>query len=162
MRINKIFTSLIAISGLSAANFLEPSFGGTHQAICSFYTSYQPCRITISNMHIEGNLPKDYLYVDESNFLDLNVYEDLDKSSNLVVGTVTTLLLGPLGLLGFLVKKKTGTVDYGISFENDRGRKKTAFIRFKNMNAAGEMAKELPALLNNISGKELPNPDSLY
>ena len=82
-----------------------------------------------------------------------NVYEDLSKSSNLVVGTVSTLLLGPIGLLGFLVKKKSGTVDYGISFENDRGRKKTAFIRFKNMKAAGEMAKELPELLKSIAGE---------
>ena len=157
-----IIASLFLSSGIGFASLLNSSYAGTHQASCSFYTNYQPCRITISNTHIEGNLPTDYLYVDESNFLDLNVYEDLYKTSNLVVGTVTTLLLGPIGLLGFLVKKKSGTVDYGISFENDRGRKKTAFIRFKNMKAAGEMAKDLPALLQNISGEELRNPDSLY
>ena len=161
MKINKIATLLLS-SGLGVTNLLNSSYAGTHAAVCSFYTDYQPCRITISNTHIEGNLPTDYLYVDKSNFLDLNVYEDLSKSSNLVVGTVTTLLLGPIGLLGFLVKKKSGTVDYGISFENDRGRKKTAFIRFKIMKAAGEMAKELPELLRNISGEELRNPDNLY
>ena len=161
MKKNKI-ASLFLSSGISFASLLNSSYAGTHQAVCSFYTNYQPCRVTISNTHIEANLPTDYLYVDESNFLDLIVYEDLYKTSNLVVGTVTTLILGPIGLLGFLVKKKSGTVDYGISFENDRGRKKTAFIRFKNMKAAGEMAKELPALLQNIAGEELRNPDSLY
>ena len=161
MKKNKI-ASLFLSSGIGFASLLNSSYAGTHQAVCSFYTNYQPCRVTISNTHIEANLPTDYLYVDESNFLDLIVYEDLSKTSNLVVGTVTTLLLGPIGLLGFLVKKKSGTVDYGVSFENDRGRKKTAFIRFKNMKAAGEMAKELPALLQNIAGEELRNPDSLY
>ena len=161
MKKNKI-ASLFLSSGIGFASLLNSSYAGTHQAVCSFYTNYQPCRVTISNTHIEANLPTDYLYVDESNFLDLIVYEDLYKTSNLVVGTVTTLILGPIGLLGFLVKKKSGTVDYGVSFENDRGRKKTAFIRFKNMKAAGEMAKELPALLQNIAGEELRNPDSLY
>tara|TARA_X000000368_G_C22783816_1_gene602750 strand:+ start:169 stop:654 length:486 start_codon:yes stop_codon:yes gene_type:complete len=161
MKKNKI-ASLFLSSGIGFASLLNSSYAGTHQAVCSFYTNYQPCRVTISNTHIEANLPTDYLYVDESNFLDLIVYEDLSKTSNLVVGTVTTLILGPIGLLGFLVKKKSGTVDYGVSFENDRGRKKTAFIRFKNMKAAGEMAKELPALLQNIAGEELRNPDSLY
>ena len=125
--------------------------GGTHKAICSFYTDYQPCRVTISDTHIEANLPTDYLYVDESNFIDLKVYEDLGKSSNLVVGTVSTLLLGPVGLLGFLVQKKSGTIDYGVSFENNRGRKKTAFIRFKNMKAAAKLGQELPILLENIT-----------
>tara|TARA_Y100001968_G_C19121892_1_gene602384 strand:+ start:99 stop:569 length:471 start_codon:yes stop_codon:yes gene_type:complete len=124
---------------------------GTHKAICSFYTDYHPCRVTISETHIEANLPTDYLYVDESNFTDLKVYEDFGKSSNLVVGTVSTLLLGPLGLLGFLVTKKSGTIDYAVSFENHRGRKKTAFIRFKNMKAAANLGKDLPILLKNIA-----------
>ena len=160
MKIDKV-PSLLISSYIAIASIYNSSYAGTHQAVCSFYTSYQPCRITISTTHIEGNLPTDYLYVDESNFLDLNVYEDLSKSSNVVIGTVTTLLLGPIGLLGFLVKKKSGTIDYGVSFENDRGRKKTAFIRFKNMKAAGELAKELPALLSNISGEKFRNPVNL-
>ena len=159
MRTHKSITSIFITSGFVFTSLFNASHSGTHQAVCSFYTNYQPCRVTISKTHIEGNLPTDYLYVDKTNFLDLNVYEDLSKSSNIVVGTVTTLLLGPIGLLGFLVKKKSGTVDYGISFENDRGRKKTAFIRFKNMKAAGEMAKELPTLLNNIAGDQLLNPN---
>ena len=119
-----------------------------------FLFRLSPCRVTVSNTHIESNLPTDYLYVDKDNFLDLKVYEDLGKSSNLVVGTVSTLLLGPVGLLGFLVKKKSGTIDYAVSFKGERGRTKTAFIRFKNMKAAAAMGEELPELLKNISGKE--------
>ena len=134
--------------------FSNNLYAGTHQAICAFYSGYSPCRVTISNTHIESNLPTDYLYVDKDNFLDLKVYEDLGKSSNIVVGSVSTLLLGPVGLLGFLVKKKSGTIDYAVSFKGDRGRTKTAFIRFKNMKAAAAMGEELPELLKNISNKE--------
>ena len=147
----KLLISTSIVLMLSFYGLPKKLNAGTHKAICSFYTDYNPCRVTISDTHIEANLPTDYLYVDETNFLDLKVYEDLGKSSNLVVGTVSTLILGPVGLLGFLVKKKSGTIDYGVSFENNRGRKKTAFIRFKNMKAAAKLGEELPVLLENIA-----------
>ncbi len=126
------------------------SFAGTHKAICSFYSDYQPCKVIVTDKHIESNLPTDYLYVDNSNFVDLKIYEDLGKTSNLIVGTASTLLLGPVGLLGFLVTKKSGTIDYGFTFKNHKGNKKTAFIRFKNMKAAGKLGEEVSILLKNI------------
>ena len=150
----KFISKVLVISTLPISLFCNNLYAGTHKAICAYYSSYSPCRVTISTTHIESNLPTDYLYVDKDNFLDLKVYEDLGKSSNIVVGTVGTLLLGPVGLLGFLFKKKSGTIDYGISFKDETGRKKTAFIRFKNMKAAAAMGKELPELLKNISIKE--------
>ncbi len=153
----KFISKVLVTSTLPISLFCNNLYAGTHKAICSYYSSYSPCRVTISTTHIESNLPTDYLYVDKDNFLDLKVYEDLGKSSNIVVGTVSTLLLGPVGLLGFLVKKKSGTIDYGISFKGERGRKKTAFIRFKNMKAAAAMGEELPELLKNISIKENKN-----
>ena len=145
---------LLAYISLSCIFYIKTPrviYSGTHKAICSFYSEYHPCKVKISSKHIEANLPTDYLYVDKENFLDLKVYEDLGKSSNLIVGSVSTLLLGPVGLIGFLVKKKTGTIDYGISFSNEKGRKKTAFIRFKNMKSASKMAEDMPQLLKNIS-----------
>ena len=154
MNIKKFVSKSLLTSTFSAGLLFNNLYAGTHQAICAYYSGYSPCRVTISNTHIESNLPTDYLYVDKDNFLDLKVYEDLGKSSNLVVGTVSTLLLGPIGLLGFLVKKKSGTIDYAVSFRGDRGRTKTAFIRFKNMKAAAAMGEELPELLKNISGQE--------
>ena len=153
MSIKKFLSKSLLTSTFSASLLFNNLYAGTHQAICAYYSGYSPCRVTISNTHIESNLPTDYLYVDKDNFLDLKVYEDLGKSSNLVVGTVSTLLLGPVGLLGFLVKKKSGTIDYAVSFKGDRGRTKTAFIRFKNMKAAAAMGEELPELLKNISSK---------
>tara|TARA_Y100000589_G_scaffold225655_1_gene213119 strand:- start:2503 stop:2979 length:477 start_codon:yes stop_codon:yes gene_type:complete len=154
MNIKRIISKALYSSTISLSLLFNNLYAGTHQAICAYYSGYSPCRVTISNTHIESNLPTDYLYVDKDNFLDLKVYEDLGKSSNLVVGTVSTLLLGPIGLLGFLVKKKSGTIDYAVSFEGDRGRTKTAFIRFKNMKAAAAMGEELPELLKNISVSE--------
>lgn len=154
MNLKQIVTKSLFTSTISMNLFFNNLYAGTHQAICSYYSSYSPCRVTISSTHIESNLPTDYLYVDKDNFADLKVYEDLGKSSNIVVGTVSTLLLGPVGLLGFLVKKRSGTIDYAISFKGDRGRNKTAFIRFKNMKAAAAMGEELPELLKNISTKE--------
>ena len=154
MNLNQLVSKSLITSTFTISLLSNNLYAGTHQAICAYYSGYSPCRVTISNTHIESNLPTDYLYVDKDNFLDLKVYEDLGKSSNLVVGTVSTLLLGPVGLLGFLVKKKSGTIDYGISFKGERGRKRTAFIRFKNMKAAAAMGEELPELLRNISIKE--------
>lgn len=154
MNIKKFVSKGLLTSTFSVSLLFNNLYAGTHQAICAYYSGYSPCRVTISNTHIESNLPTDYLYVDKDNFLDLKVYEDLGKSSNLVVGTVSTLLLGPIGLLGFLVKKKSGTIDYAVSFKGDRGRTKTAFIRFKNMKAAAAMGEELPELLKKISNKK--------
>jgi len=97
---------------LLISTFATPALGETYEAVCSYYSAYQPCRINIGIGFLEGNLPTDYLYINRDNFIDLRVYEDYSKSSNIVVGTVSTLLLGPIGLLGFLSTKKTGTVDY--------------------------------------------------
>ncbi len=162
MALKKNLALCLISSSLSIVSIPQLTFAGSHKAICAYYSDYHPCRVVISSTHIESNLPTDYLYVDENNFLDLKVYEDLGKSSNLVVGTVSTLLLGPVGLLGFLVTKKSGTIDYGISFKNERGRTKTAFIRFKNMKAAALMGKELPMLLGNISEEGKKKPELLY
>ena len=150
MGLKKNLALCLISSSLSIVSIPKLTFAGSHKAICAYYSDYHPCRVVISSTHLESNLPTDYLYVDENNFLDLKVYEDLGKSSNLVVGTVSTLLLGPVGLLGFLVTKKSGTIDYGISFKNERGRTKTAFIRFKNMKAAGKLGEEVSILLKNI------------
>ena len=105
----KKLLTYFSLTSIFLLNTPRTSIAGNDKAICSFYSEYKPCQVILSNKHIEANLPTDYLYVDKENFLDLNVYEDLSKSSNLIVGTVSTLVLGPVGLVGFLVKKKTGT-----------------------------------------------------
>lgn len=148
--IKKICTHLISASLLISATTLH-SKARDYDAICSFYSEYHPCDIKLSRDTIKGNLPTDFLLVDKSNFLDLVVYEDLHKSSNLVVGTAATLLLGPFGLLGFLATKTTGTIDYAIKFKSDDGRRRTALIRFKNLKAAGEFGEEISVMLPKLT-----------
>lgn len=146
----KICSHLVATSLLISATTL-PSKAKDYDAICSYYSDYHPCDVKLSSDTIKANLPTDFLLVDKSNFLDLVVYEDLHKSSNIVVGTVATLLLGPFGLLGFLATKTTGTIDYAIKFKSDDGRRRTALIRFKNLKVAGAFGEEISSMLPNLT-----------
>mgnify|MGYP001448424364 CR=1 FL=1 len=129
-----------------------------YDAICSYYSDYHPCDVKLSRGTIKANLPTDFLLVDKSNFLDLVVYEDLHKSSNLVVGTVATLMLGPFGLLGFLATKTTGTIDYAIKFKSDDGRRRTALIRFKNLKVAGDFGEKISAMLPELTESDPEGP----
>jgi len=135
-------------------NFPTTSKAGDHKAICSFYSEYKPCKVSINNESIIANLPTDLLFVDKSNFQSLKVYEDLSKSSNILLGTTTTFLLGPIGLLGFLATKKSGTIDFEISFMNDKQKERKAFIRFINMNSAKLFTNEISSFVNTLSLKE--------
>ena len=149
----KICAHLISTSMLISATTLH-SKAKDYDAICSNYSEYHPCDVKLNRDTIKANLPTDFLLVDKSNFLDLVVYEDLHKSSNLVVGTVATLLLGPFGLLGFLATKTTGTIDYAIKFKSDDGRRRTALIRFKNLKVAGEFGEEISSMLPKLTDSD--------
>ena len=150
----KILTHLLAASIVASACPFHAK-AADYDAICSYYSDYHPCDVKLSGDNIKANLPTDFLLVDKSNFLDLVVYEDLHKSSNLVIGTVATLLLGPFGLLGFLATKTTGTIDYAIKFKSDDGRRRTALIRFKNLKVAGEFGEEISAMLPELTESDL-------
>ena len=156
-RTKHLITNLIATSLLTAAIPCDLK-AKDYDAICSYYSEYHPCDVKLSGDTIKANLPTDFLLVDKSNFLDLVVYEDLHKSSNLVVGTVATLLLGPFGLLGFLATKTTGTIDYAIKFKSDDGRRRTALIRFKNLKVAGEFGEEISAMLPELTESDPEGP----
>ena len=52
---------LIALA--TASSLSTPVFGGTYEAICSYYSAYQPCRITIGVDNVRKP-STDYLYVD--------------------------------------------------------------------------------------------------
>ena len=122
-----------------------------YNAICSYYSEYNPCKVKINNSTVKANLPTDLLILNKKNFLDMVIYEDLHKSSNIVIGTVSTLLLGPIGLLGFLAQKKSGTIDYAFKFKSDDGRRRTALIRFKNLKVAGKFGEEIISMLPELT-----------
>ena len=138
---------LLATAELSTA---LPAAAGTHKAICSYYTRYEPCRVTVTNTLVEANLPTDFLSIDISNYVNAKIYDDTGRESNHALGLATTVLFGPVGLLGFLATKRSGTVDFGMEFRDDRGKKRTAFIRFVNMRAADDFASDLKPFLKNI------------
>ena len=150
----KNLLTYFSLTSIFLLNTPRTSIAGNHKAICSFYSEYKPCKVSINNESIIANLPTDLLFVDKSNFQNLKVYEDLSKSSNILLGTTTTFLLGPIGLLGFLATKKSGTIDFEISFMNDKQKERKAFIRFINMNSAKLFTNEISSFVNTLSLKK--------
>ena len=142
--------ALIASLTIGGLGLGQAASAGTHKAICSYYTRYEPCRVTVSMNQVEANLPTDFLSVDRTNYINTKIYDDTGRESNHAIGTATTILFGPIGLLGFLATKRGGTVDYGIEFKDDRGKKRTAFIRFVNMRAADDFGKDLKSFLKTM------------
>lgn len=142
-----------AISASLAAPMLATApaaLAGTHKAICSYYTRYEPCTVTVSASQVEANLPTDFLSVDRVNYIDTKLYDDTGRESNHAIGLATTVLFGPIGLLGFLATKRAGTVDFGMEFRDDGGKKRTAFIRFVNMRAADRFGDDLKNFLRTM------------
>lgn len=165
-RINQLATratyaTFALLAGTSLASGL-PAIAGTHKAICSYYTRYEPCRVTVTPSLVEANLPTDFLSVDSSNYLDTKIYDDTGRESNHAIGTATTILLGPIGLLGFLATKRSGTVDFGVEFRDERGKKRTAFIRFVNMRAAEDFGNDLKSFLKSMERDAKPMNSSLF
>lgn len=137
------------LAALTACPLLtaHQALSATHKAICSYYSAYEPCLVTVSNSQITANVPGDFILIDSNNFLGSELYEATGKGSNIAVGITTTILFGPIGLLGFLVTKKIGTVDFGFSFRNDKNKKKTFFVRFKNLRAAENFGNDIKGFL---------------
>ena len=77
MNFKNLVSKCLLSSTFSISLLSNNLYAGTHQAICAYYSGYSPCRVTISNTHLESNLPTDYLYVDKDNFLDLNNFKIL-------------------------------------------------------------------------------------
>lgn len=130
-----------------AAQLVPAAEAASHRAICSYYTRYEPCTVVVGPEQLEANLPTDFLSIDKTNYIDTKIYDDTGPESNHIIGAATTILFGPIGLLGFLATKKSGTVDFGIEFRDERGKKRTAFIRFVNMRAADSFAKDFRSFL---------------
>lgn len=140
---NKLLSGLVLFGVTLNSNLC---FAGTYNAICSYYTRYEPCTVSISGSTVQANLPTDYLDLEPSTTKEVNIYRDVGKESNFIVGTASTIIFGPIGLLGFLVQKKVATVDFGFKFLQG-GRSRTAFIRFVNLSVAERFANELKPFL---------------
>jgi len=102
--------------------------------------------VSVTGSSVQANLPTDYLDLEPSTTKDIVIYRDIGRESHLIVGTAATVILGPIGLLGFLVQKKVATVDFSFQFVQS-GRNRTAFIRFVNLRVANEFAEDLKPFL---------------
>jgi hypothetical protein len=147
-----ILQRLLLLSGVAlAGNTLMPDliYAGSFNAVCSYYSRYEPCTVSITESTVQANLPTDYLDLEPATTKEVNIYRDTGKESNLIVGSASTIIFGPIGLLGFLMQKKVGTVDFGFKFVQS-GRNRTAFIRFVNLRVAEQFAEELKPFLMKL------------
>lgn len=122
----------IAIAASAAAVFSPiAALAGSYEALCGGVE----CTINVSTIGItspQGSIPPSRV-----SYWSIN-----GKSSTKVgVGIATTILFGPLGLLGFLAKKH----DYNFTIDgyDEEGRRVALLFKFKKEEPAKSMTEEL-------------------
>jgi len=128
------------------------------EALCSLYSKYEVCHPVLTEDSISANFPTEFLKLTAKDIKSIAIYDSRRREINYVVGTASTILFGPYGLIGFLATRNVGDVDFGFTYF-DGGRKRTAFVRFKNNNstmAFGEALKPLVQLLDKSQTAPTP------
>lgn len=125
------------------------------EALCSLYSKYEVCHPVVDKSRISGNFPTEYLQLDASDIEGIDIYDARRIEFNYVLGTASTIIFGPYGLLGFLAMRKVGDVDFGIRYR-DGSKKRTAFIRFKNNASVAKFGEAIKPLLMEIQAKQPP------
>jgi hypothetical protein len=144
----KFLLAVIAIEAIMPTILLKPQplYAKTYHALCSMYTEYYDCNVNISKASVAANFPTGYHIFNSENVIEVRLYDARRKEPYYALGIATTIILGPIGLLGFLASKSVGDVDYGFTFRDEQ-RLKTAFIRFKNNQVSAEFAESLKPFL---------------
>lgn len=120
------------------------------EALCSLYSKYEVCHPKVTSTSISANFPTEYLSLSSSDIVSIDIYDARRREMNYVLGTASTIIFGPYGLIGFLATRKVGDVDFGIRYrENNRIR--TAFIRFKNNNSLTSFGKAIEPLVKSVA-----------
>lgn len=140
------------ITGVFASVLLQASPGNSkvYYGLCSMYTEYLDCNVITSQSSISANFPAGYYIFNRENTVDVKLYDARRREPFYALGIATTIILGPLGLLGFLVTKNVGDIDYGFTFK-DQDREKTGFVRFKNNRVSLEFAESIKPFLLSLS-----------
>lgn len=134
------------------ASTIRVSYPFKIEALCSLYSKYEVCHPVLTEDSISANFPTEFLSLTAKDITSISIYDSRRRETNYVVGAASTILFGPYGLIGFLSTRNVGDVDFGISYL-DSGRKRTAFVRFKNNSsilAFGEALKPLAKLLDEL------------
>lgn len=125
------------------------------EALCALYSKYEVCHPVVSETKVSANFPTEFLVLNSNNILEVNVYDARRTEFNYLLGSASTLVFGPYGLLGFLAMRRIGDVDFGFTYR-EGGKKREAFIRFKNNSSVEKFSNAIMPLLEAIDAKR-PN-----
>jgi hypothetical protein len=123
------------------------------EALCSMYSQYEVCHPNVTPTSISANFPTEYLSLSSSDIVSIDIYDARRREMNYVLGTASTIIFGPYGLIGFLATRKVGDVDFGIRYRENK-RVRTAFIRFKNNSSLTSFGKAIEPLLRNVADNQ--------
>jgi hypothetical protein len=125
------------------------------EALCALYSKYEVCHPVVSETKMSANFPTEFLVLNAEDILEVNIYDARRTEFNYLLGSASTLVFGPYGLLGFLAMRRIGDVDFGFTYR-EGGKKRTAFIRFKNNSSVERFGNAIKPLLKAIDAKR-PN-----
>lgn len=125
------------------------------EALCSLYSKYEVCHPVVEKSRISANFPTEYLQLYATNIEGIDIYDARRIEFSYILGTASTIIFGPYGLLGFLAMRKVGDVDFGVRYR-DGSKKRTAFIRFKNNASVAKFGEAIKPLLMEIQAKQPP------
>jgi len=120
-----------------------------YRALCSLYTDYQDCDVTVTPNSVAANFSSEFILFTPQETLSVQLYDARRLEPYYALGIATTIIFGPLGLIGFLAKKRIGDVDFGFTYQ-DGSRKKTAFIRFKNNSVTSSFSESIKPFLLSL------------
>ena len=119
------------------------------EALCSLYSKYEVCHPTVTATQISANFPTDFVQLNVEDIVAINIYDARRTEFNYIIGSASTLIFGPYGLLNLLAMRRIGDVDFGFTYL-ENGKKRTAFIRFKNNNSVEKFANAMKPFLKAV------------
>jgi hypothetical protein len=119
------------------------------EALCALYSKYEVCHPTIKATQISANFPTDFVQLNVEDIVAINIYDARRTEFNYIIGSASTLIFGPYGLLNLLAMKRIGDVDFGFTYL-ENGKRRTAFIRFKNNNSVEKFANAIKPFLKAV------------
>jgi len=126
------------------------------EALCSLYSKYEVCHPVVKEKSISANFPTEFLQLSAEDIIEVNIYDARRTEFNYILGSASTIIFGPYGLLGLLAMRRIGDVDFGFTYR-DGAKKRTAFIRFKNNRSVERFGNAIKPLLKAIDAQRV-NP----
>ena len=126
------------------------------EALCSLYSKYEVCHPVLTESSFSANFPTEFLRLTAKDITSITIYDSRRREINYLAGATSTVLLGPYGLIGFLATRNVGDIDFGFTYF-DNGRKRTAYVRFKNNNSTTAFGEALQPLIKSLEGASKNN-----